>query len=61
MKKPIKTFIAKLEAMADELRELRESKANPCDDENAEGRCPCDTFDQALDHIEHAKQILETL
>ena len=61
MKKPIKTFIAKLEAMADELRELRESKANPCDDENAEGRCPCDTFDQAIDHIELAQEILETL
>ena len=61
MKKPIKAFIAKLEAMADELRELRESKANPCDDENAEGLCPCHTFDQAIDHIEHAQLILKSL
>lgn len=61
MKKPIKAFIAKLEAMADELRELRESKANPCDDENAEGLCPCHTFDQAIDHIENVQQILKTL
>jgi hypothetical protein len=61
MKKPIKDYITKLEAMADELVELRESKANPCDEENAEGRCPCDTFDQALDHVNHARQILETL
>ena len=61
MKKPIKNFIAKLEAMADELRELRESKANPCDDENAEGLCPCHTFDQAIDHIENVQHILKTL
>ena len=61
MKKPIKDYITKLEKMADMLRELRESKANPCDDENAEGRCPCDTFDQAIDHIERAQEILETL
>ena len=61
MKKPIKDFIAKLEVMADELRELRESKANPCDDENAEGLCPCHTFDQAIDHIENVQQILKTL
>jgi hypothetical protein len=61
MKKPIKDYITKLEKMADELRELRESKANPCDDENAEGLCPCHTFDQAIDHIEHAQQILTTL
>jgi hypothetical protein len=61
MKKPIKAFIAKLEAMADELRELRESKANPCDDENAEGLCPCHTFDQAIDHIEAAQQTLKCL
>ena len=61
MKKPIKEYITKLEQMAYELRELRESKANPCDDENAEGRCPCDTFDQAIDHIERAQEILETL
>ena len=61
MKKPIKDYITKLEKMADTLRELRASKANPCDDENAEGRCPCDTFDQAIDHIELAKEILETL
>ena len=61
MKRPIKAYLTKLEAMACELRELRESKANPCDDENAEGRCPCDIFDRALDHIEHAHQILKTL
>ena len=61
MKKPIKTFIAKLEAMADELRELRESDANPCTDENAEGLCHCHPFDQAIDHMEHAQQILKTL
>ena len=61
MKKPIKAFIAKLEAMADELRELRESDVNPCKDENAEGLCPCHVFDEAIDHIEHAQQILTTL
>jgi len=61
MKKPIKAFIAKLEAMADELRELRDSDINPCDDENAEGRCPCHTFDQAIDHIENVQQILKTI
>jgi hypothetical protein len=57
MKKPIKAFIAKLEAMADELRELRDSDINPCDDENAEGLCPCHTFD----HIENVQQILKCL
>jgi hypothetical protein len=61
MKKPIKAFIAKLEAMADELRDLRDSDANPCDDENAEGLCPCHTFDQAIDHIENVQQILKTI
>ena len=61
MKKPIKAFIAKLEAMADELRELRDSDANPCDDENAEGLCPCHTFDQAIDHIENVQNILKTI
>ena len=61
MKKPIKAFIVKLEAMADELRELRDSDANPCDDENAEGLCPCHTFDQAIDHIENVQQILKCL
>lgn len=61
MKKPIKAFIAKLEAMADELRELRESKANPCDDENAEGLCSCHIFDQAIDHIENTQNILKTI
>jgi len=57
----VKAFILKLEKMADELRDLRDSKANPCNDENAEGICPCHTFDQAIDHIEHAQQILLTL
>lgn len=61
MKKPIKAFIAKLEALADELRELRDSGTNPCDDENAEGICPCHTFDQAIDHIENVQQILKTI
>lgn len=61
MKKPIKDYIAKLEKMADTLRELRESDANPCTDDNAEGRCTCHTFDEAIDHIEHAQEILETL
>jgi len=63
MKKLIKVYITHLGEMADELRELRESKANPCKDENAEGigPCPCLIFDQAIDHIEHAGQILETL
>ena len=60
-KKPIKAFILKLETMADELRELRESDANPCTDDNAEGRCTCHTFDEAIDHIEHAQQILKSL
>jgi len=61
MKKPIKAFIAKLGAMADELRELRESDVNPCTDDNAEGLCTCHTFDQAIDHIENVQQILKTL
>ena len=61
MKKPIKASIDKLEAMADELRDLRDSDANPCDDENAEGLCPCHTFDQAIDHIENVQQILKTI
>lgn len=61
MKRPIKAFIAKLEAMADELRELRDSDINPCDDENAEGLCPCHTFDQAIDHIENVQHILKTI
>ena len=61
MKKPIKAFIAKLEAMADELRELRDSDINSCDDENAEGLCPCHTFDQAIDHIENTQNILKTI
>ena len=61
MKKPITAFIVKLEALADELRDLRDSKVNPCDDENAEGLCPCHTFDQAIDHIENVQQILKTL
>jgi hypothetical protein len=61
MKKPIKAFIIKLEAMADELRELRESDVNPCNDENAEGICDCYIFDQAIDHIENVQQILKTL
>ena len=62
MKKQIKDYITKLEQMAYELRELRESRANPCDDENAEGlKNLSHTFDQAIDHIEHAQEILETL
>lgn len=61
MKKPIKTFIAKLEAMADELRELRESDANSCNEENGDEPCPCNIFDQAIDHIEAAQQILKCL
>jgi len=60
-KQPIKNFIAKLEALADELRDLRDSKVNPCKDENVEGVCPCHTFDQAIDHIENTQQILKTL
>ena len=61
MKKPIKAFIAKLEAMADELRELRESDVNTCNTENNDGPCPCNIFDQAIDHIENVQNILKTL
>ena len=61
MKKPVRTYLKDLEVFTDRLRDLRESKANPCDDENAEGRCPCHTFDEALDHLENAQQILKTL
>jgi hypothetical protein len=28
---------------------------------NAEGLCPCHTFDQAIDHIENVQQILKTI
>ena len=61
MKKPIKDYITKLEKMADTLRELRESDANSCSEENGDEPCPCDTFDQAIDHIERAQEILEIL
>ena len=63
MKKPIKDYIKKLQKMVDELRYLRDSKANPCNEKFAEGACacPCHTFDQAIDHIENAESILKTL
>jgi|GEM_PF-1337510 len=61
MKKPVKDYIKKLQKMVDKLRDLRDSKANPCDEEFAEGLCACHTFDQAIDHIENAESILKTL
>ena len=61
MKKPIKAFIAKLETTADELRELRESDVNSCGEENGDEPCPCNIFDQAIDHIEAAQQTLKCL
>ena len=61
MRKPVKGFLVRLEAMEDELVDLRESKANPCDEENVEGRCPCDKFDHALQLIREAQETLKTL
>jgi len=61
MKKPIKDYITKLEKMADTLRELRESDVNSCGEENGDEPCPCNIFDQAIDHIEAAQQTLKCL
>jgi hypothetical protein len=61
MNKPVNRYLIDLVKFTERLRELRDSDANPCNEENAEGLCPCHTFDQAIDHLEHVQGILKTL
>lgn len=61
MKKPVKDFVKKLQTLQDEFRDLRESKANPCNEEFAEGVCPCHAFDGAIDHLQMAENKLKEI
>lgn len=44
--------------MANQLRKMRDSNVNPCQDEDAVGICPCHTFDKAIDGIENLQNLL---
>jgi hypothetical protein len=61
MNKPVNRYLIDLVKFTERLRELRDSDANPCNEENAEGLCPCHTFDQAIDQLENVQNILKTL
>jgi len=61
MNKPVNRYLIDLVKITERLRELRDSDANPCNEENAEGLCPCHTFDQAIDQLENVQSILKTL
>jgi len=61
MNKPVNRYLIDLVKFTERLRKLRDSDANPCNEENAEGLCPCHTFDQAIDQLENVQSILKTL
>jgi len=47
----------KVENIMEQLRDLRESKLNPCRGEDVQGICPCHSFDFILDKLEQLKKI----
>jgi len=46
-----------LERIMEQVRELRDSDLNPCKDEDAQGECPCHSFDHVLDLLEKMKKL----
>ena len=49
------TLESELERIMEQIRELRESNLNPCKDEDAQGVCPCHSFDHVLDLMQKMK------
>lgn len=53
----MKTLSNRIENIMEQVRDLRDSKLNPCRGEDVQGTCACHSFDFILDKLEELKKI----